>query len=122
MPATTCHARWIVPVDSPPIENGAITFDRERIVSIGRAKSPSQNPCGTGFQPVGFQGLGMGSKPSTTVDFGDAVILPGFVNAHTHLELTHLRGRVPFRGLFVRWVEELVAASPADRPDDDPIA
>jgi phenylalanyl-tRNA synthetase beta chain len=31
-------------------------------------KSPSQDPCGTGFQPVGFHGLGIGSKwePSST--------------------------------------------------------
>ena len=36
------------------------------------------------------------------VDCGDAVLMPAPVNAHTHLELTHL-GRVSPRGGFLRW-------------------
>ena len=49
------------------------------------------------------------------------VILPGFVNAHTHLELTNLRGRVPLRGSFVRWVEDLVALRWLNQPEADQI-
>ncbi len=46
------------------------------------------------------------------VDFGDAVILPGFVNAHTHLELTGLRGKVPPRGSFIDWIVSLAGQHP----------
>lgn len=38
-----------------------------------------------------------------SVRLGDAVLLPGLVNTHTHLELTGLRGRVT-GGPFFRWV------------------
>jgi 5-methylthioadenosine/S-adenosylhomocysteine deaminase len=57
-------ADWVVPVEAPPVENGAIAIDDEgRIAAVGpRAE------------------LGEGER------FPDAVILPGFVNAHSHLE------------------------------------
>lgn len=82
-------ARFIVPVESPPIENGAIQFDDGIILSVGPADS--------------FRSRG-------AVDYGDAVIFPGFVNAHTHLELSVLEGRVPPSRNFTDWLERLIAA------------
>lgn len=80
------RARYIVPVDRPPIENGAILIENGRITAIGTAdKFP---------QPA-------------TDDFGDAVLLPGFVNAHTHLELTHLAGQISPSMGFVPWIQAL---------------
>lgn len=43
------------------------------------------------------------------LDFGGAILLPGLVNAHTHLELTALAGRLP-RAAFPEWAKRLVAA------------
>ncbi len=88
-------ARYVVPVDQPPIENGAVLICEGRIAAVGRAMEfPSQ----------------------LQTDYGDAVILPGFVNAHTHLELTHLEGQVPPSEDFVDWIGRLtrmlVAAPP----------
>lgn len=100
MSHTTCRARWIVPVDSPPIENGSIVFDRDRIVSVRRA----------------------GPAEKADVDFGDAAVVPGFVNAHTHLELTRLHGRIPYRGSFLGWIADLVAGSRPVPPDFDRMA
>ena len=50
------------------------------------------------------------APPADVVALGHGVLMPGLVNAHGHLELSHLAGRIdPARG-FVDWVEQLVAA------------
>lgn len=82
-------ARFVVPVDGPPIDNGAVQFDHDRIVAVGPA---SQFPA------------------RGAVDYGEAVIVPGLVNAHTHLELSLLEGRVPPSTDFVDWLRRLIAA------------
>jgi 5-methylthioadenosine/S-adenosylhomocysteine deaminase len=57
-------ADWVVPVEGAPIPDGAVAIaDDGRIEAVGRASE-----------------LGEGER------FPEAVILPGFVNAHTHLE------------------------------------
>ncbi len=43
------------------------------------------------------------------LDLGDRVLAPGFVNAHAHLELTSLEGRLSGRGSFAGWIRALVA-------------
>ena len=47
------------------------------------------------------------------------VVLPGLVNAHTHLELSALRGRVPGGAGFVPWVEHMIGARAEVRPEED---
>lgn len=42
------------------------------------------------------------------VDHGPGVILPVFVNAHTHLELTALKGLIPWENGFSFWVKKLI--------------
>jgi cytosine/adenosine deaminase-related metal-dependent hydrolase len=43
--------------------------------------------------------------PECDIDFGNAVITPGFVNAHAHLELEFCRGLTSFDGSFVDWLQ-----------------
>jgi cytosine/adenosine deaminase-related metal-dependent hydrolase len=51
----------------------------------------------------------IGSVPDADrIDYPDAVIIPGLVNAHVHLDLTHL-GPIPFTGSFRSWVGEIRA-------------
>ncbi|MHC4696466.1 MAG: amidohydrolase family protein [Planctomycetota bacterium] len=80
-------ARYIVPVDAPPIENGAVLIENGRIAVVGPARTLS-------------------GKPVT--DYGDAVICPGFVNAHTHLELSRLAGRIPPTPDFIAWLRRVL--------------
>ena len=87
MTRTTYRARWLMPVTAPPIENGLIVVEDGLLASIAHA-DPNER---------------------ADVDFHDAVVMPGFVNAHTHLELSFCQGSVPFQGSFVQWVENLVA-------------
>jgi len=91
-------ARYIVPVDRPPIENGAILIEDERIAALGTAAEFSQ--------------------PATD-DFGDAVLLPGLVNAHTHLELTGFAGQIALSLGFVPWIRTLAGKLLNQNADTD---
>jgi aminodeoxyfutalosine deaminase len=92
---TAYRAAWVCPIEQPPIRDAVIEIDDGIIVGIGRA--------GTGSRPAG-----------AIKDLGNVVVLPGLVNAHTHLELSWLRGRVPPANSFTDWVKTLFAHR---RPD-----
>src|SRR6185503_14044481 len=79
------RARWILPIDQPPLEDGWIQFDENRIEAFGR-----------------------GRPPGPAEDRGEAAILPGLVNAHTHLELSWMAGRVPPAASMDQWIRELM--------------
>jgi cytosine/adenosine deaminase-related metal-dependent hydrolase len=83
-------ARYVVPVDAPVIESGAVEINGDRIVAVGPAR---------------------GLSGRSVIDYGDAVICPAFVNAHTHLELSHLAGKIPPSPDLIDWLGRLVQAS-----------
>ena len=84
-------APWILPVSQPPIANGAIAVDdRGKVVFVG---SLSQLP-----------------KCDVTQEFANQAIIPGLVNAHTHLEFSDLKKPLGTPGMkFTRWISEVVA-------------
>lgn len=94
------HAAWVLPIDRPPIRDGWVVIDRDRVVAVGSAASDS----------------GSGTDPSDEVELGSAAIMPGLVNAHTHLELSHMRDEIPPASGFVTWVRDVMAAR-RRRPD-----
>ena len=82
-------ARWLIPVQGPPIEHGALLIDSDgRILAVGPDVSVPR--------PV----------DTPAEKFDDAVILPGLINTHTHLELTGFEHRVPERE-FTAWIRRL---------------
>lgn len=79
------HARWVLPISAPPIENGTVAVLDQRIAYVGpRSSAPRGDD----------------------VDLGDALLLPGLVNVHSHLELTMLRGFLEDLD-FVHWIMRL---------------
>src|SRR5579871_1670269 len=82
----TLTARWVFPADRPPLERGTVTVAGDRIAAI--------EPAGT--------------SPAD-VDFGEAAVIPGLVNAHTHLDLTGLRGQAPPSPDFTGWLRRVIA-------------
>ena len=87
----TFTAGWVLPVCGAPIRNGRVAVSAGRIAWVGRA--------GEAGEPGG-----------ELRQLGPGVLLPGLVNAHCHLELSHLAGRLPLGGGFVPWVEALVTS------------
>lgn len=68
-------ADHVLPISSEPIRSGAVAIEGARIAAVG-TKGPLVE-----------------KYPAAEVeDFGPAAILPGFVNCHSHLELTAMRG------------------------------
>ncbi len=49
-----------------------------------------------------------GFESYQTIDFGNSAIVPGFVNTHAHLELTHMHKRIKGDGNFIDWIRQLV--------------
>jgi cytosine/adenosine deaminase-related metal-dependent hydrolase len=85
MPTWTLTARWVFPVDAPPLEGGTVTVDGERIRAV---------------EPHGCR--------TADLDLGNVAILPGLVNAHTHLDLGGLRGRCPPSPDFTEWLRAVI--------------
>ena len=79
------HARWVLPISAAPIENGTVAVADGRITYVGpRANAPR----------------------GTDRELGDALLLPGLVNVHTHLELTVMRGFLEDLD-FAQWIMRL---------------
>lgn len=68
-----------------------------------------------------ISGLGQGAAMSPDDrELGRVAIMPGLVNAHTHLELSHLQEHVPPSADFVAWIRSVVAARRLDDSPDAP--
>jgi aminodeoxyfutalosine deaminase len=90
------RAGWVVPISSPPIRDAWFAVDHGRVVAVGR---------------------GAPERAASDVDLGRVAVMPGLVNAHTHLELSHLRSRIPPASDFVMWIRGVIAASRQGRSE-----
>ncbi|HXL35096.1 MAG TPA: amidohydrolase family protein [Gemmatimonadales bacterium] len=93
------RARTVFPVTAPPISDGAVLVDdRGTIAAVGphpRVPTP---------------------RGARELDFPQASLVPGLVNTHTHLELTHLAGKNSERD-FAAWIRTLRALKDATTPE-----
>ncbi len=81
------RAKFVLPIATPPIEDGVVAVERGRVAATGRTAD--------------FSG------PFT--DLGECALLPGFINAHCHLDYTDMAGEVPMRGSFTEWLADITA-------------
>ena len=82
MPPLTLHARYVFPVAGKPIPNASVTIDGRAILAVG---------------PQAAEG--------EVRDLGNAAILPGLVNAHSHLDFSDLMAPLGEQGIgFVAWI------------------
>jgi len=83
----------VLPINRPPIKDGWIQTDAGRILAVGSGRPPG-NP----------------------VDLGEVAILPGLVNAHTHLELSWMAELVPPAPSMNDWIRTLLRVRRAGPP------
>jgi len=86
-PLRAITARWLVPLDRPPLAHGVLWVRGGRIVGIEPRRA---------LQPV--------------EDLGEVAIVPGLINAHTHLELSpHAQPIGPPGISFSQWLTQVIA-------------
>src|SRR5256885_1970985 len=78
-------AEWVLPMTGEPIHRGSVSIENGRIASVDDR------------------------APAGAIDLGNVAVLPALVNAHAHLELSYLRGRVPPTGRFIDWIRTIIA-------------
>jgi aminodeoxyfutalosine deaminase len=98
---TLYTARHIFPVSAEPIADGAVATGDGRIVAVGAAADLRERHPG-----------------AQLVDLGDSALIPGLVNAHTHLELTHHATYVRENLPLIEWIGSLVRYSRTRTPDE----
>jgi aminodeoxyfutalosine deaminase len=69
-------AHYIYPIHTPPLKNGIVVIDNEGVI-------------------IDLIDTGGVLRESEKLEFYDGIITPGFINAHTHIELSHLQGKIP---------------------------
>jgi cytosine/adenosine deaminase-related metal-dependent hydrolase len=89
-------ASWLFRGDGPPLRDGWVKVEGDRIVTTG-----------SGVPPAGAE-----------VRRFDGALMPGLVNAHCHLELTTLRGRLDRGQPFPAWVGQMRETTSAYGPSD----
>ena len=96
------HADAIVTGDAETLRDGAVIVDATgAVVEVGPAAEMLPRHAGAAVERV------------------RGALLPGLVNAHTHLELSALRGRAPGGAGFVPWVEQMIGVRAELRPEED---
>jgi cytosine/adenosine deaminase-related metal-dependent hydrolase len=90
---TALRGRYVFPIVGDPIDNGIVALRGEHIFAVGRTSD---------VEPI---------------DLGNVAILPGLVNAHSHLEFSHLARPLGEPGEpLPTWIRRVIAARIAD-PD-----
>ena len=98
----TLTADYVYPISAPPIRNGLISLDESgTIVAI-------QDPASPAF-----------TAPAAPPQRYDGILIPGFINAHCHLELSHLRGRSATGKTLLPFLVDVVTMREVDQEEID---
>tara|TARA_R110002095_G_scaffold138534_1_gene120281 strand:- start:250669 stop:251895 length:1227 start_codon:yes stop_codon:yes gene_type:complete len=77
-------ARWVFPVDRPPLEGAVVEVEGSRIAAVYAGDHPQ------------------------AIDLGNSALIPGLVNAHTHLEFSHLERPLGPTAPFTDWIRSIM--------------
>lgn len=83
-PATHCRVRWLFPSDADPVADATVEVCDGRIAGWSGRPHPR------------------------AVELGNVALIPGLVNAHTHLEFSHLPEPIPAGDSFATWIGSVI--------------
>ena len=89
-PARLLRARLVAPLTRPPIENGGVLLQGGKIVALGSWPDLRQ------------------TAVAEMHDLGECALLPGLVNAHSHLDYTDMAGLLSRRANFHEWIKDIL--------------
>lgn len=93
----------VLPISSEPLENGAVAIENDKIIAVGKNQEITRQ-----------------FPDAATENFPEAVIMPGFVNCHSHLELTSMRGFLDdVEDDFFKWLMKLTVTRAEKLSDKD---
>ncbi len=84
------RAHTVLPIVTPPIEDGAVLIHGGRILKVGRWLDLVRDYSGP------------------TTDLGGVILLPGLINAHCHLDYTDMAGQIGPTRHFSDWIKSIV--------------
>ena len=89
------RADYVYPINADPIKNGYVAIDdQSKIISVSDQKPPDAE--------------------HIPVEKLSGIITPGFINAHCHVELSHLHNKVPKGEGLVQFIKNLQGLRNAD--------
>lgn len=84
-PSTTHYrVRWLFPSDADPIPDATLEVHNGQLAGWSRQPHPE------------------------AIDLGNVAVIPGLVNAHTHLEFSHLAEPIPAGDSFATWIGAVI--------------
>lgn len=90
-------ADWVYPVSSSRIHQGVVVLENDRITNV-TARS---------------------QVPADQLEYHKGIIIPGFINTHCHLELSHLKGKAPTGAGLLPFISHVVKFRNVDQVDID---
>lgn len=79
-------ADWVYPVSSQRIRHGVVVLDGNTVIAVEQRKN----------------------VPVEQLEYHAGILVPGFINTHCHLELSHLKGRVDTGTGLLSFLEQVV--------------
>ncbi len=89
--AYRCKTIWTMQPDCPWLDNGMIIIEKDKIVDVGKYTLLKKN-----------------FPPSLIKDLGEISLIPGLINIHTHLELSHVHNKTTLGQGFTKWLKSLI--------------
>src|SRR6188768_1528997 len=90
-------ADWVYPVSSARIQHGVVVLEGDQVLAVEQRSN----------------------VPADQLEYFKGILIPGFINTHCHLELSHLKGRVATGTGLLDFIKGVVSLREAPQKEID---